>query len=360
MSIYSAFIRQLLFKLDPEQSHYLAHEVIAKVMPFYGMTNQFSYKGKDLQVSIFDQTLTNPVGLAAGFDKNADLVHAFKYLGLGYAEIGSITGQEHGGNPQPRLWRLPEDKGLINWMGLNGKGAAVVAEKLAGANFSVPIAVNIAKTNKANIIGQLAYEDILSSFRAIRYLPVFYVTINVSCPNTSEGILEETSMISAVLEQIVKENHAKLPLLLKLSPDSDDKLISDITALGKRLNIAGYICGNTSLMRQGLKTPGAGDLKAGGLSGQPLKPLNLALCRKVYSLKERSQIIIGCGGISSGQDAYDFIRAGASLLQLYTALIYEGPGAVKKICQELSALMKKDKVTLNQTIGSDCVIANKN
>ena len=206
MCVYRDFIRPLLFMLDPELSHQLAHKFIAHSTPVLSaLSSNFIYAGNDLQISIFGKTLSNPIGLAAGFDKNADLVHALKFIGLGYAEIGSITGQANEGNPAPRLWRLPADRALINWLGLNTEGAVRVSEKLATGNLSLPISVNIAKTNKPTITGNAAYEDMLSSFRAIRHLPLLYVAINVSCPNTHEGVVEETDILSSLLEQIKKK-----------------------------------------------------------------------------------------------------------------------------------------------------------
>ena len=357
MCIYRDLIKPLLFQLDPEQAHNLAHKFISNGMPLLAATGgKFIYPNKDLQVTIFGKTLNNPIGLAAGFDKNGDLVHALKYLGFGYEEVGSISAHAHDGNPKPRLHRLPADKALINWLGLNSEGAAKVAEKIANSNLSLPIGINIVKTNKPNISGNDACEDMLTTFRAVRYLPALYLTINVSCPNTNEGVIEETSLITSLLAKISQENSSNIPILLKLSPDSNNGLIQEITDLGKKFSIAGYVCGNTSRERTGLKTDGQiiDKIKTGGLSGPPLKPLALSLCRKVYQLKNESQIIIGCGGISNGQDVYDLIRAGASILQLYTALVYEGPGVVRKICEELSVLLKRDGLTLNKAIGIDC------
>lgn len=360
MCIYRDLIKPLLFQLDPEQSHNLAYSFIGKFMPLLAVASRnFIYPHNDLQLCLFGKTLSNPIGLAAGFDKNGDLVHALKYLGFGYAEIGSITGQAHEGNPKPRLWRLPDDNALINWLGLNNQGAIHIAEKLAASNLSIPIGITIAKTNKPNITGTLAYEDMLTSFRAIRHLPILYVALNVSCPNTVDSILEEAGLLSSVIEQINNENPAQLPILLKLSPDSDSRLIEEVMMMGKKFSLAGYICSNTSLTRSGLKTKNAQDMKVGGLSGPPLKTLALTLCRRIYELKENKQIIIGCGGISNGQDAYDFIRAGSTVLQLYTALVYEGPGVVRKICEELLTLLKRDGLTLNKAVGIDCLSGSK-
>jgi len=175
----------------------------------------------------------------------------------------------------------------------------------------------------------------------------------------SGKIVEEAGILSSVIEQINKENPAQLPILLKLSPDSDNRLIEEVMAMGQKFSLAGYVCSNTSLTRSGLKTKNAQDMKVGGLSGPPLKSLALALCRRIYELKEDKQIVIGCGGITNGQDAYDFIRAGASTLQLYTALVYEGPGIVRKVCEELSALLKKDGLTVSRAVGADCLSGSK-
>jgi dihydroorotate dehydrogenase len=360
MCMYRDIIKPLLFQLDPEQSHNLAHTFIGKFTPLLAATSgDFVYSHDDLQLNLFGKTLSNPIGLAAGFDKNGDLVHALKYLGFGYAEIGSITGQPHEGNPKPRLWRLPADNALINWLGLNNQGAAHIAEKLAASNISIPIGITIAKTNKPDITGNLAYEDMLTSFRAIRHLPILYVALNVSCPNTIDSILEEAGILSSVLEQINKENPAQLPILLKLSPDSDSRLIEEVMAMGKKFALTGYICSNTSLSRAEVKTMNARSMKVGGLSGPPLKALALTLCRRIYELKQDKQIIIGCGGITNGQDAYDFIRAGSTVLQLYTALVYRGPSVVRKICEELSTLLKRDGLTMSKAVGIDCLSRSK-
>lgn len=357
MCVYRDFIKPLLFQLDPEKSHELAYKFIARGAPILAaLSSRFIYPNDDLQVSIFGTTLSNPIGLAAGFDKNGNLVHAYKYLGFGHGEVGSISALPHEGNPKPRLYRLPADEALINWMGLNNEGAIKIAEKLATSDFSVPIGINIVKTNRAELYGDSAVEDLLFTFRAIRHLPILYVAINVSCVNTPEGILQETDVLSSLLEKIEDENPAKLPILLKLSEDGSDELIQKMLAIGKRFNIAGYICGNTTRQRPPLKTDAriVASIKQGGLSGPPIKQLILPLCQKVYELKEKDQIIISTGGVSTGQDAYEYIRAGSSAVQLYTSLVYEGPSVVRKICEQFSALLKRDDLTLAQAIGADC------
>lgn len=356
MCIYRSFIRPLLFGIDPEQAHNLAHQAIGKYIPLLApLTKRFCYEQKDLELEIFGRRLNNPVGLAAGFDKNGALVHALKYLGFGFAEVGSISAQAHQGNPKPRLWRLPKDNALINWMGLNSDGAVRVSERLAKSNFSLPVALNLVKSNKPEIKNDAAVEDLLFTFRAIRYLPALYVVINISCVNTPDGILQETKMLADFLAALKEENANKLPVLVKVSEDGSDELIAQIVSIGKQFDVAGFVCGNTSRQRPAMITERAilDDIKNGGLSGPPIKNLVLPLCRKVYQWKEPHQVIIANGGISNGQDAYDYIRAGASLVELYTALIYEGPSVVRKICEELSVLLKRDGLSLRQAIGAD-------
>lgn len=274
-------------------------------------------------------------------------------MGFGYAEIGSVSAKAHEGNPKPRLWRLPADAALINWLGLNSEGVVTIAEKLANSKFSLPVGINIVKSNKPDIKGEAAVEDLLVTFRAIRHLPVLYVVVNISCVNTAEGIWQETNILSSFLESIAKENTNKLPILVKLSEDGNDELIEKIVEIGKQYSIAGYICGNTTRQRPPLKTEKhiVDSIENGGLSGPPIKQLVLPLCRKVYQLKKADQIIIANGGIANGQDAYDYIRAGVSVVQLYTALVYEGPSVIRKICEELSALLKRDGLTLEQAVG---------
>lgn len=339
--LYAQIVRPLLFNMDPEEAHNLVHSNLKQ----YGSLLQL-FKPKapgNLSSHFRANALANPVGLAAGFDKNADLVHVLDNLGFGFAEVGSITAQAKAGNPKPRLFRLPQDEAVINRMGLNGQGAERVCEKLSNAHISLPIGINIAKTNDPAIAGDAAIEDMVTSFRFARNLPVMYISLNVSCPNAKGGVVSESKALSLLLGEIQKNNEKGIPILLKLSPDSTPDFLEEVVEAAKQHGVSGFICGNTSTSRDCLTTA-ARDLDAignGGLSGKPIKPLALALCAKVNSLKADSQIIIGCGGISSGADAYEFMANGASLVQLYTALVYQGPGVVAQINSELSELMQK-------------------
>lgn len=345
--LYERLIRPLLFRMDPESVHDFAHRALLTAAPVMNAL-PFRYSGTDLSVELFGKKLLNPIGLAAGFDKNGMLAPVLGSLGFGFMEIGSVCARPHGGNPRPRLFRLGEDEALINRLGLNGLGAQSVVNALTGKKFSLPCGINIAKTNDPAISGEDAVEDVVYSFSLVKSLPVEFVTINASCPNTAEGCLKESSVLAATLERVNSINEKRLPILLKLSPDSNERFLEEVAAICKDKKIAGYVCGNTSLTREDLSAP-AERLNAigwGGLSGRPLKHLNLALTRKLAKLKGPEQVIIGVGGIATGQDAFDYLSAGASVLEIYTSFVYRGPSCAKQICEELSALLKKRGLTL--------------
>jgi dihydroorotate dehydrogenase len=353
MSVYQNFLRPILFQLDPELAHDSVHKLLYFMRPLEAfLPTPAAIAGLSTQIA--GTTLKNPVGVAAGFDKNAKLLPYFQTLGFGYAEIGSLTARPSPGNPKPRLFRLPEDNALINYMGLNGDGAAVIAERLK-SGCSVPLGINIARTNDPSLIGQAAVDDIVFSFQTVKDVKASYVAINVSCPNTAEGRLESTKELDEILNRVNELNTNRLPIFVKLSPDSPEDFLKAVATSGTKYGIAGYICGNTSVSRLDLKTTRKRieAIGPGGLSGSPIKPLAIKQCRAMFGLKEPSQQIIGCGGIVTGQDAYDFIRAGASAVQIYTALIYRGPLAATLINHELNQCLQRDGVSLSQAVGSD-------
>lgn len=349
-AIYDKLIRPILFSLDPETVHNAAHTALHAISPLLPALN-LAYKKDGLATQLFGTPVSNPVGLAAGFDKNGALVPLLGQLGFGFAEIGSVCARPHQGNPQPRLFRLPADGALINRLGLNGLGAEVVAEHLAKqGEFALPIGINIAKTNDPSIAGDAAVADLVFSFKHVKNLPLKYVTINTSCPNTAEGCLKESEQLLRVLDNICSENERKLPLLLKLSPDSSDVFIEELVKLSAHYKLAGFVCGNTTTNRDGLRSDQAllQKIGNGGLSGPPLKRFNLELTRKVARLKSATQVIIGVGGVSSGQDVFDYLSAGAQLVQIYTSFVYRGPSAVKQICEELEIILHSKGMNLQQ------------
>lgn len=341
--------------MDPEDAHLLAHK-LAPMLSILRVQTEIWYSelSPRLAVDLAGTKLSNPLGLAAGFDKNGDLVEYLRLMGFGFAEIGSVTAKATKGNPRPRIFRLPEDEAVINYMGLNGQGASSVAAKLSVAHPSVPLSINIAKTNDPSIVGDKAIEDFVTSFNAVKDLPAVYVAINVSCPNTHETKLAEVATIDSVLSEIVKINHRGLPLFLKLSPDSDLEMLQCVASIAAKHELAGFICGNTSTDRSTVKTPEE-TLKSigpGGLSGPPIRDKAVAVCRQMYELKQESQQIIACGGIGSGADAFRFIQAGATAVELYTALVYGGPFLPFTILKELGAILDDRKMTVAEAVGS--------
>lgn len=349
--IYEELIRPLLFCLDAEAAHNLVHRLIVLSGPWTGLS-RLVYPGQDLATTIAGVPVANPVGLAAGFDKNGHLAHLIGHLGFGFAEIGSVTARSTGGNPKPRLFRLPDDEAVINRLGLNGEGADAVAKRLAQVQSAVPLGLNIAKTNDPAVVGDAAIEDFLYTFKAICRLPISFVTVNASCPNTHEGAMKEGAELGTILSEMQKLNERKLPLLVKLSPDSTDEFLDQVAEIGKTNRLSGYVCGNTTLSRADLTTAGTVVTACGngGLSGRPLKPRALHLCKRMHERKQPDQSITACGGIQSGSDAYEFFLSGATSVQVYTGLVYRGPTLVRQINEELSALLARDGRTLAHLI----------
>ncbi len=355
---YESLCRPLFFRLDPESAHRLVFRclpVLKALSPL--LSSLCQYRSAKLVTSLAGRQLANPVGLAAGFDKNALLGSFAEAIGFGFAEIGSITHLACAGNPKPRLFRLPADEALINRLGLNGDGASVVAERLARQiqRTRFPLGLNIDKTNDAKIVGEAALADVLATFETVKDLPVAYVVLNASCPNTHEGRIKETAELSKMLAKMQECNSRNLPLFIKLSPDSSDELLDEVVAVAVTYKVAGYVCGNTTTARSDLSASEAqlAAIGKGGLSGRPLKAKALSLCRRVYQRKSKEQEIIACGGIATGDDAYEFLAAGCQAVQIYTALVYHGPFVVAAINRRLRELLTRDGLSLAELSGKE-------
>jgi dihydroorotate dehydrogenase len=297
-------------------------------------------------------TFPNPVGLAAGFDKNGALPHVWAALGFGFAELGTLTAQAQPGNPKPRLFRLPEQQGLINRLGFNNRGAAAVAAelqaRLARRPSRIPLGINLGKSRATPI--ENAVEDYRASFAAL-FDCAAYVVVNVSSPNTP-GLrdLQAEAQLAPLLEALQQDNRrlaaargvAPRPLLVKIAPDLSDDGLRAIVSVTTGCGVAGLIATNTSIDRGLLPAehPLAGE--AGGVSGAPLRERATAVIRRLHLLSGGQLPIIGVGGIFSAEDAYAKIRAGASLVQLYTGFVYEGPGLARRICAGLHTLLARD------------------
>jgi dihydroorotate dehydrogenase len=309
-----------------------------------------------LQARLGDLAFPNPVGLAAGFDKNATAVGAFAALGFGFIEIGTVTPRPQLGNPSPRLFRLPSDGAVINRMGFNNDGAAVVARRLRAAPRAVPIGVNIGKNAETPL--DAAGDDYLQALEAL-YDVGDYVVINVSSPNTP-GLraLQGGAKLHALLSGLQDHNRRMArarqrpprPLLVKIAPDLSEAELDDIVEVVQRVPLDGIIATNTTVGREGLSRPVT---EAGGLSGRPLRQRSTEVIRYLYARSQGRLPIIGAGGIFTAADAYDKIRAGASLLQLYTGLIFEGPCLAHRINRGLRRFLQRDGfASLADAVGS--------
>lgn len=340
--MYKILISPVLFLFDAERIHYFVCEVlrIAFKIPLLPrlIRAMYTFEHPDLVTEVAGLRFRNPVGLAAGFDKNAEMVDYFEALGFGYIEIGTVTPRPQLGNDKPRLFRLKKDKALINRMGFNNKGAAVASAKLAKRQSRIMIGGNIGK-NKDTPNDQ-ALSDYLICFREL-FDVVDYFVVNVSSPNTP-GLrdLQEKEPLTALLKELQTKNRERFspkPIFLKIAPDLTDSQLDDIIAIVTETGIAGVIATNTTIDRKNLRTSKEEIEKigAGGLSGAPLTHRSTEVIRYLCDKSNHAFPVIGVGGIASPEQALEKKNAGAALIQLYTGFIYEGPGLVKRICKAL-------------------------
>lgn len=340
--MYKLLIKPLLFGFSPEKAHGLAMSMLRLTVNMPGgawlMRQLFTFEHPNLRRELFGLSFKNPVGLAAGFDKDAKYIDELDCLGFGFIEIGTLTPKGQPGNEQPRLFRLPTDEALINRMGFNNQGVEIALEKLKNRNKSIIVGGNIGK-NKVTP-NELATEDYLYCFKAL-FDYVDYFVVNVSSPNTPDlRALQEKEPLTKLLETLQAENNKQTkskPILLKIAPDLTNEQLDDIIEIVTETKLAGIIAGNTTINRAGLSTSNA-TLEAignGGLSGAPLRKRATEVVRYIHT-KSNGQIpIIGVGGINSAEDALEKIKAGASLIQIYTGFVYQGPSLIKRINKKL-------------------------
>ncbi len=336
--MYKSIIRKILFNFDPEVVHHFTFSLIKNIfkLPFTGSISRskFVIKDKSLERNLFGLTFKNPVGLAAGFDKNAILFDEFSNYGFGFVEIGTVTPKPQAGNPKKRLFRLKEDEAIINRMGFNNDGVKVIAERLRKRKTDIIIGGNIGK-NKVTP-NEEAVDDYLTCFDELFDL-VDYFVINVSSPNTPNlRDLQDKEPLTKLLNSIQEENIKKedpKPILLKIAPDLTDDQLLDIIDIVKITKIDGIIATNTTIRRDNLNSKNKNEI--GGLSGRPVKDRSTEVIRFLSEKSNKAFPIIGVGGIHSAKDAKEKFDAGADLIQLFTGFIYEGPGLVKKINKSL-------------------------
>lgn len=379
MDIYRGVVRPILFsgvKADPEWLHQRSLQVLqwldtddrqtaaywvrARLQQTYGFTDP------RLQSSLWGLHFPNPIGLAAGFDKNGTASGVWSCLGFGFAELGTVTCHAQPGNPQPRLFRLLSDRAALNRMGFNNQGAQAMAaclrERWAGKVRQVgemgqmgqmrkhlavsepllPIGINLGKSKITPL--ESAAEDYLASFRLLKDWGDYFV-VNVSSPNTP-GLrsLQASDQLAPILQALQQENQGQKPLLVKIAPDLEWDEITAVLELAETYHLAGIIATNTTIQRQGLKTqilPDTGNpiqAEAGGISGAPLRQRSTEVIRFIYQQTQGQLPIIGVGGIFTAEDAWEKLTAGASLLQVYTGWIYEGPWMLRRV---LTGLLQK-------------------
>jgi dihydroorotate dehydrogenase len=343
-----SILRPYIFSLDPEAAHDLAIKSLkANILP----KSLFNVENEEmLETSLFNKTLPNPIGLAAGFDKSAEVYNSLFKFGFGFIEVGTVTPKRQLGNPKPRIFRLEKDQALINRLGFNNDGSEVVSKRISNNQPNGILGINIGPNKDT----KNKEDDYYLCFSRLS-IYANYVTINISSPNT-EGLRKfhdqkEMTKLLIGLNNIKKEKKINQPIAIKLSPDIEDGDISTIIELVKKYNIQGIILSNTTdSNRENLS-----DLKkneTGGLSGRPLKDISTNLIKKFYKDTKGIIKIIGVGGVDSGESAFEKIAAGADAVQLYTGMVYKGPGVVKNIKKELISILKKEKLkNIGQAVG---------
>lgn len=342
MHCYKTF-RPALFLLPPEKAHRAAIKALQM-----GLAPKSSYTHASLATEIAGLKLPSPVGLAAGFDKNAEAVEGAHHAGFGFVEIGTVTPRAQPGNPQPRLFRLTDKEAVINRLGFNNEGMDAAAARLAANKHGGVVGGNVGKNKDS----EQALPDYIAAMRAL-YGYVDYITANISSPNTPglrnlQAKEELTNLVrglhAARAELMAEFGFPQKPVFVKIAPDNDDAALAAIAQVAIEEKLDGLIVSNTTIQHNG---------EQGGLSGKPLFAPSTAVLRTVYKMTKGQVPLIGVGGIASAEDAYEKIRAGASAVQLYTALIYQGFGLVEKINKGLVELLARDGYSsIAQAVGT--------
>ncbi|MFM6835775.1 MAG: quinone-dependent dihydroorotate dehydrogenase [Dolichospermum sp.] len=375
MDIYKTLVGHFLLTLVKTDPEWLHKQTISSLnwlaktsyYPANNWLNHLLYQSLSLQNPRLEQTILgmkfpNPLGLAAGFDKDGVGASLWHNFGFGFAELGTVTYHPQPGNPPPRLFRLPLDQAALNRMGFNNSGAVAMAARLKegkeNLNYPIPIPIGI-NLGKSKITAlELAAQDYLESFRLLKDLGDYFV-VNVSSPNTP-GLrsLQDAAMLSQIIDVLQLENSTNKPIFVKIAPDLEWEAIADIISLAKTYQIAGLIATNTTISRVGLKTQiiektgKSPQEEGGGISGKPVRDRSTEVIRFIYEQTQGQMPIIGVGGIFSAEDAWEKITAGACLIQTYTGWIYEGPMMVRRILAGLlTKLEEKGLTSISQAIG---------
>ncbi len=374
MDIYQSSVRPLLFsvlKTDAEWLHNRTLQVLelaarnqsnpATTQILSRLQKSLGVADSRLEQSLWKQSFKNPVGLAAGFDKNGVAADIWANFGFGFAELGTVTCQPQPGNPQPRLFRLTQDSAALNRMGFNNQGAVAMAARFQAAQHnpqsSFPLGINLGKSKVTPL--EEAAADYLESFKLLKDWGDYFV-VNVSSPNTP-GLrsLQDADQLSTILSVLQQENQGIKPILVKIAPDLEPEAIVSILDLAKTYQLAGIIATNTTIRRDGLKTQILRETgkpiaeEAGGISGIPVQVRSTEVIRFIWNYTKGELPIIGVGGIFTAEDAWEKIAAGASLIQVYTGWVYEGPWMVRRILQGLLQKLEEHGFnSISQAVGS--------
>jgi dihydroorotate dehydrogenase len=356
--IYIYFCKPIFFRNDPE----VIHDFMTKIGVQLGRSSfgqkftqfLFDYKNPSLEQNILGINFVNPIGLSAGFDKNAQLTDILPSVGFGFAEMGSITGYPCLGNSKPRLWRLLKSKSLLVYYGLKNDGSEIISKRLQGKNFKIPIGISVAMTNcEENLNLKKAVQDFTKAFKTMESSGS-YITINISCPNTSGGQPFLVPHNLDYLLDILDEVPTKKPIFIKLSPDLQKSELDQLLDIVKSHRVDGIICANLTKKRDNPKLIDENIPIVGGMSGKVVKDLADDMLSYIYKRDGKRFILVGCGGVFTAQDAYKKIRLGASLVQMITGMIFEGPQVISEINKGLVELLKRDGLkTINDAIGAD-------
>jgi dihydroorotate dehydrogenase len=358
--MYKKILRPIFFQINPD----LLHEVTVKIGNILGknllsrkfLALFFHYKNSALETEVFGIKFKNPIGLAGGFDKNANLIQTLPSVGFGFNEVGSITAKPYKGNPRPWNVRLKKDQSLIVNYGLKNQGVDVIKRRIKNQKRSIPLIINIAKTNDSRIRGDASVEDYNTTFKKLHSLADI-ININISCPNAGDGQLfcENALLLDKLLKKL-SQNKIEKPVVLKIKPDlSEDTLNQIIDMSIKYPFVKGFIIANLSRDRKLLKKIKLNEIShfQGNISGKPVREVTNEIIRSVYKRTKGKYPIIGVGGVFTARDAYEKICYGASLVQLVTGMIYEGPSIAKNINKGLVKLMQRDGFTnISQAVGS--------
>ncbi|MBP7821105.1 quinone-dependent dihydroorotate dehydrogenase [Candidatus Saccharibacteria bacterium] len=354
---YSSVVKRIIFKFDPEKVHdktITLAKISGRINPISFLINKaWSYNDQALSQKVDGISYANPIGLAAGWDKNAETIKLMPSLGFGFTEVGSITKDSYAGNDGTRLWRLPKSKSIMVYYGLKNIGVDIIAPRINSQHVDIPVGTNIARTNSKDCSDDnVSIEDYAYSFRKLAIIGDYF-TVNISCPNTFGGQpFHEKHKLDLLLTKL-DSIPTKKPIYLKISPDISMKEREDIAKLTFKHRVNGIICGNASKNHQ-LTTIKEKNLPAvGGLTGKVIQKLSDELISDMYRLTEGKKTIIGLGGVFTAEDAYTKIKLGASLVQMVTGLIYQGPQVVGQINHDLSKLLQKDGYNnISDAIGS--------